>query len=348
MQIWMICQNAPNDLDSDREERKSGYAAVNCDRLKVAFAGTPEFAAIALDALLASGHEVVGVLTQPDRPAGRGRKLTPSEVKQRAVSAGVPVQQPLSLKSSEALDDFKIWQADVLVVAAYGLILPQAVLDAPALGCLNIHASLLPRWRGAAPIHRAILAGDTETGVCIMQMDAGLDTGDVLLEKRCDIMPDETAAQLHDRLAKLGAAALLDALSARCREDLTPKVQDSEGVVYAEKLFKAEALLDFTMTAQELHRCVRAFNPWPVAESLLCDKRVRLWQSRLPERAETSDHNLAPGTIVSVTDEAVRVRAGDGDIEFLTLQWPGKKAQTAADFARGQSLQGVIFNPVAG
>lgn len=315
---------------------------MNCDRLRVAFAGTPEFAAVALDALLNSEHQVVGVLTQPDRPAGRGRKLTASAVKQRAQAADVPVLQPSTLKSDEALDAFKALQADVLVVAAYGLILPASVLDTPMLGCLNIHASLLPRWRGAAPIHRAILAGDTETGVCIMQMDVGLDTGDVLLEKRCTIGADETVAQLHDRLATLGAQALLAALPARCRGELEARVQPSQGVSYAEKLTKSEAQLDFSLPAGQLHRRVRAFNPWPVAEATLVDKRVRLWNSRVVDEPPL-DAAASPGSIVAISGDAIRVRTGDSDIEFLDLQWPGKKAQSAADFARGHTLIGKVF-----
>ncbi len=316
---------------------------MNCDRLKVAFAGTPEFAAVALDALLGSEHELVGVLTQPDRPAGRGRKLTPSAVKMRALAANVPVQQPVSLKSDEAREAFAALGADVLVVAAYGLILPEAVLQLPALGCLNIHASLLPRWRGAAPIHRAILAGDEQTGVCIMQMDAGLDTGGVLLTRHCDIGADESVAQLHDRLAALGAQALLEALRGRCQGDLPAVAQPDAGVTYAEKLTKFEAALDFQLCAAELHRRVRAFNPWPVAEGQLCGQRVRLWESRLPADG-CADEAALPGTVVGVTNDAVRVRAGDQDIEFLTLQWPGKKAQSAADFARNQPLLAESFS----
>lgn len=318
---------------------------MHCDQLKVAFAGTPEFAAVALDALLASEHKVVGVLTQPDRPAGRGRKLTPSAVKSRAVAAGIPVQQPESFKSAVAVENVEALNADVLVVAAYGLILPQAVLDIPALGSLNIHASLLPRWRGAAPIHRAILEGDKETGVCIMQMDAGLDTGDVLLERRCNIGPDESVAQLHDRLALLGANALLEALPARCLGTLNPVSQSESGVSYAHKLTKAEARLDFRLPADEIHRQVRAFNPWPVAEAMLREKRVRFWQSRKVDDG-CFDNNAVPGTIVRVDADSIRVHAGDQDIEFLTLQWPGKKAQNAADFSQGQSLLGDIFSPM--
>lgn len=318
---------------------------MNCHRLKVAFAGTPEFAAVALDALLASEHEVVGVLTQPDRPAGRGRKLTASAVKLRAQAANVPVLQPLSLRDDAAVAEVESMGADVLVVAAYGLILPKSVLELPALGCLNIHGSLLPRWRGAAPIHRAILAGDEQTGVCIMQMDEGLDTGDVLLHKALAIGDDDTVAVLHDKLAALGAQALLEALPLRCSGDISAVQQADEGVTYAEKLSKAEAHLDFSESSLQLHRCVRAFNPWPVAEGQLCEQRVRIWQSRSVEIADESQYSdAAPGTIVSILDDAVRVRTGDGYIDFLTLQWPGKKAQESSAFAQGHNLLGERFS----
>lgn len=316
---------------------------MNCKQLRVAFAGTPDFAAIALGALIASDHEVVGVLTQPDRPAGRGRKLTPSAVKQKALAADIPVQQPLSLKNDDAVAAFAAWQADVLIVAAYGLILPQAILDIPALGCLNIHGSLLPRWRGAAPIHRAILAGDQETGVSIMQMDAGLDTGAVLLERRLAILQDETAAQLHDRLAELGAVALIDALPGCCNGSLQAQTQPTEGITYAEKLSKAEARLDFDEPALQLHRRIRAFNPWPVAEATLRGERVRIWQSRLVEDTEAIPVAGKPGTIVSMTDDAVRVACGDGAIDLTKLQWPGKKALPATAFAQGRGLPGQSF-----
>lgn len=320
---------------------------MNCQQLRVAFAGTPEFAAVALDALLASSHEVVGVLTQPDRPAGRGRKLTPSAVKQRALQAGVPVQQPLTLRDEEAVAQFAQWNADVLVVAAYGLILPQSVLDLPALGCLNIHASLLPRWRGAAPIHRAILAGDEYTGVCIMQMDAGLDTGDVLLTSRTPIGAQESTAQLHDRLAQLGAKALLEALPARCEGRLEARPQADTNVTYADKLAKAEARLDFTESAVELDRRVRAFNPWPVAEAELNGERIRVWQSRLvAPGSETSASDAPVGTIVALTDDALRVQTGQGQLDLITLQRPGKKSQDAATFSQGRQLSGERFMPL--
>lgn len=324
--------------------------SVNCDKLRIAFAGTPEFAAVALDALIESSHDVVGVLTQPDRPAGRGRKLTHSAVKHRALAAGIPVQQPVSLRNDAALAELASLSADVLVVAAYGIILPQSVLDLPELGCLNIHASLLPRWRGAAPIHRAILAGDAHTGVCIMQMDAGLDTGAVLLERQLTIGEDETVAQLHDRLAALGASALLSALSGRCEGTLQPVPQPADGITYAEKLTKTEARLDFSESSLLIHRKVRAFNPWPVAEARLLDERVRIWQSRmvpadaLPARMAAGQiAGQAAGTIVEVTPDALVVRTADGLIEFLQLQWPGKKMQDARSFSQGRELAGERF-----
>jgi len=328
---------------------------LNCASLRIAFAGTPEFAAVALRALLDSEHQVIGVWTQPDRKAGRGQKLTPSVVKQVALDNGVPVYQPLSLKTSDAQHELRALDADVLIVAAYGLILPQAVLDMPTLGCLNIHGSLLPRWRGAAPIHRAILAGDKETGVCIMQMNAGLDTGDVLLEKSIPIEDDDTSASLHDKLALLGSEALLEALPQHCRGELIPQVQTEAGVSYAEKLEKAEGQLDFSQSSAELHRQIRALNPWPVAYATLNEQRVRIWQSslRLEMTAGTPlnsgelnslDQSDAPGTIQLVTDEAIVVRTLDGHIAFKQLQWPGKKAQPASQFAQDRELVGQRFS----
>ncbi|MFT4726846.1 MAG: methionyl-tRNA formyltransferase [Granulosicoccus sp.] len=318
---------------------------MNCQGLKVAFAGTPEFAAVTLDALLKSKHQVVGVLTQPDRPSGRGRKVTSSAVKLRALDAGVPVLQPLSLRQQDAVDLVAALGADVLVVVAYGLILPANVLNLPELGCLNIHGSLLPRWRGAAPIHRAVLAGDAMTGVSIMQMDQGLDTGDVLLTKELAIENDESVAQLHDRLAALGAEALLETLPLRCVGELIPTPQPEEGVIYAEKLSKAEAQLDFNRSSEELHRCVRAFNPWPVAEAQLCEQRVRIWRSRLVHtQGSERENSIAVGTITEVLNDAVRVKTGDGYLDFLTLQWPGKKAQDSAAFSQGRVLLGQKFS----
>ena len=325
---------------------------LDCQALRVAFAGTPEFAAVALDALIHSDHTVVGVLTQPDRPAGRGRKLTPGAVKLVAQKAGIEVQQPLTLRDEQAVQSFAAWQADVLVVAAYGLILPQSVLDLPALGCLNIHASLLPRWRGAAPIHRAILAGDEKTGVCIMQMDAGLDTGAVLLEKQLDIAADETTAQLHDRLASLGAKALLQVLPLRCNGSVVAVPQPEDAITYAEKLSKREAQLDFAQSSVTLHRQIRAFNPWPVAEARLRGERVRIWQSRIPDKnhaeltggVEATDTAATPaGSIVGLSDDGLLVKTGDGFIQLQVLQWPGKKSQEAQAFGHGQDLPGTRF-----
>ena len=326
----------------------------NCASLRIAFAGTPEFAAVALRALLASEHQLLGVWTQPDRKAGRGQKLSPSIVKQVAVDAGVPVFQPHTFKSDDAQQTLRDLQPDVLIVAAYGLILPQAVLDIPSMGCLNIHASLLPRWRGAAPIHRAILAGDTETGVCIMQMDAGLDTGDVLLQRTIPIERDDTSASLHDKLALLGSDALLDALPQHCRGELEPQVQTDKGVSYADKLEKSEGEVDFSQRSEALHRQVRALNPWPVAYANLNEQRVRLWSSALcAETAgsavstvvvEKAVSDTAPGTITDVTDEHLIVRTGDGYIALKQLQWPGKKAQAAGQFALNRDLLGQRFN----
>jgi len=318
---------------------------MNCEQLKIAFAGTPEFAAVALDALIQSEHDVVAVLTQPDRPAGRGRKLTASAVKERALAADIPVLQPLTLRDPEAFNTVAALDVDVWVVAAYGLILPSNVLALPRLGCLNIHGSLLPRWRGAAPIHRSVLAGDTQTGVCIMQMDEGLDTGDMLLSKSIDIGENDTVSQLHDRLALLGAEALLEALPLHCAGELQAIAQPQEGVTYAEKLSKAEAKLDFQDSSETLHRKVRAFNPWPVAEGTLCEQRVRLWQSRLVTEKISEEHSDAlSGTVVEILSDAIRVKTGDGCLDFMNLQWPGKKAQEAAAFAQSRSLLGERFS----
>jgi len=321
----------------------------NCACLRIAFAGTPEFAAVALRGLLASDHQLVGVWTQPDRKAGRGQKLTPSVVKQLALDNDVPVFQPLTLKSADAQQELQALKPDVLVVAAYGLILPQAVLDIPTLGCLNIHASLLPRWRGAAPIHRAILAGDRETGVCIMQMDAGLDTGDVLLQKSIAIADDDTSTSLHDKLAALGRDALMETLPRHCRGELEPQVQAQSGITYADKLEKAEGQLDCHQSSAALLRQIRALNPWPVAYASLNGQRVRIWEaSAYSDQNSTlpDDPNLlqsTPGTIVAVIDDAILVRTGDGYIALKQLQWPGKKAQAAHQFSQGHELIGQQF-----
>jgi len=251
------------------------------ERLRLVFAGTPDFSVPSLQACLAADCDVVAVYTQPDRPSGRGRKLSPSAVKSAANAAGVPVEQPESLRSVEARQRLAEWQPHLLVVVAYGLILPRAVLALPRHGCWNVHASLLPRWRGAAPIQRAILAGDTETGVDLMQMEAGLDTGPVLLERRTPIAADETGGSLHDRLAVLGAEALAEGLRHLLAGTLPePVAQSAEGIIYAHKLEKSEALLDWNATAIELERKVRAFDPWPVAEARIGGERLRIWAAR--------------------------------------------------------------------
>jgi methionyl-tRNA formyltransferase len=248
--------------------------------VKIIFAGTPHFAASALEALLKE-HQVAAVLTQPDRPSGRGMQLTASPVKLLALAHGIPVLQPESLKNEQAQSDIKALDADVMVVAAYGLILPKAVLELPRLGCLNIHASLLPRWRGAAPIQRAILAGDADTGITIMQMDVGLDTGDMLLTRRCPIEAHDNAQTLHDKLAALGAASIVEALNLLSNNALTPVVQDNEAACYAAKLLKGEALIDWTQDAVQIERAVRAYNPFPVCQAKFNEVVLKLWQAEV-------------------------------------------------------------------
>lgn len=316
---------------------------IDCDHLRVAFAGTPDFAATALRALLHTSHTVVAVLTQPDRPAGRGRKLTASPVKTLALQHGLPVQQPDSLRNAEAVAALASCKPDVLVVAAYGLILPASVLSLPHLGCLNIHASLLPRWRGAAPIQRALLAGDPVTGICIIRMDQGLDTGAVLHRAELAIAEDMTAGELHDQLADMGAEALMVALRGHCDGTLTATPQPREGVTYAHKLNKQEAHLDFTRSAIDLHRQIQAFHGWPVAEARLAGERIRVWRSALVKPSPPAAASMLPGTVTAVTANAVRVATGDGQLDLLELQRAGKRSMPAADFSRGNWLQGKVF-----
>ncbi|HEU5398518.1 MAG TPA: methionyl-tRNA formyltransferase [Gammaproteobacteria bacterium] len=302
--------------------------------LRIAFAGTPEFALAALDALVASPHRIVGVWTQPDRPAGRGRKLTPSPVKQRALVLGLPVHQPESLKGAEAQQTIRDAAPDVMVVVAYGLLLPPKVLVIPRYGCLNIHASLLPRWRGAAPIQRALLAGDAETGVAIMQMDKGLDTGDVLKEVRTPIAPEDTAETLHDRLAPLGAAALLEVLARL--PDAPRRKQPETGITYAHKLSKEEARIDWSKSADELALAVRAYNPWPVAYGFQGEAPLKVWHAV----ALNGDAAAAPGTVVDAGAAGVDVATGRGLLRILELQPAGGRRLAAADYARGRELKG--------
>ena len=300
--------------------------------LRVGFAGTPEFAARALAALLDAAYSIPLVLTQPDRPAGRGHALLPSPVKRLAVAHGLPVQQPASLKTQAAQEAIAAARLDVLVVVAYGLLLPAAVLALPRLGCLNIHASLLPRWRGAAPIQRALLAGDAETGVCIMQMDAGLDTGPVLHVERVAIANDDTAASLHDKLAARGAEALLHVLDGLATRTLAAKPQSSEGVTYAAKLDKAEAEIDFRLPATVIERALRAFDPFPGAYARIQDTVLKLWRATVTaQRTEA-----APGTILSAGADGVHVACGEGTVLAVTmLQRPGGRRLEAAEFLRG-------------
>lgn len=307
--------------------------------LKIVFAGTPEFALPALDALLASPHHVVAVYTQPDRPAGRGRKLTPSPVKVRALEHGVPVMQPRSLKPAQVQDELAAFTPDVMVVVAYGLLLPATVLAIPRHGCLNIHASLLPRWRGAAPIQRAILAGDRETGVTIMQMDAGLDTGAMLVTVNCPIGVDDTSQTLHDRLAKLGAGALLSTLEQLQTGHLQPRPQTDQGVTYASKIEKAEAQMDWRQTAAELARRVQAFNPWPVAQTDLDGKVLRIWRAHaLAEHSEA-----APGTVMRAGRDGIAVATGDGVLLLTEVQLPGRKPMPAAAFVNAHDPTGAVL-----
>ncbi len=298
--------------------------------MRIIFAGTPEFARVALTALHTAGHTVLSVLTQPDRPAGRGMKLTPSAVKQEALRLGLPVLQPVSLKSAEVQATLRAFDADVMVVAAYGLILPQTVLDLPRRGCLNIHASLLPRWRGAAPIHRAILAGDTETGISIMQMDAGLDTGAVLSMDRLPILPDDTTGSLHDRLAALGGDAIVSALQQL--DTLVALPQTETGMTYAAKIGKTEALLDFNRDAIALARAVRAFNPAPGAVTQLNGTPIKVWQ------ASAHSECGAPGSILRADAGGLLVACGDGALCLTELQAAGGKRLSASQFLAGHTL----------
>jgi methionyl-tRNA formyltransferase len=296
--------------------------------MRIVFAGTPAFAVPSLRAAHAH-HEVVAVYTQPDRPAGRGRGLTPSPVKLEAIQRGIPVLQPLSLRKKSTQDALREMQPDVMVVVAYGLILPQAVLDIPQYGCWNVHASLLPRWRGAAPIQRAIEAGDTETGVCLMQMEAGLDTGPVLLAQSMSIGPEDTGGQLHDRLSDLGAQVLRDALGLlRAGVRLPPHPQAEEGVAYAHKLDKAEAKLDWSQPAGVLARKVRAFNPWPVAEAQVAGERLRIHGAVVVDQS----HDATPGTLLAAGRQGLDIACGVGVLRLRVVQREGGKAITAADY----------------
>lgn len=307
--------------------------------LRIIFAGTPEFAAHHLQALLGSQHQVVAVFTQPDRPAGRGKKLQASPVKALALANNLPVHQPTHLKTAEDQALIDQYGADIMVVVAYGLLLPKAVLTLPRLGCINVHASLLPRWRGAAPIQRAIQAGDSETGVTIMQMDVGLDTGDMLAVSRCAIGPSTNAAELHDTLWSIGCPALLQTLDNVATGHVTPVAQDHAQANYAHKLTKEEALIDWRQSAQTIDRLIRAFNPFPVAFTVLEQERIRIWQASIVPQASSDP----AGTITAVEQNGANSRlvvaCGDGQLALTLVQLPGKKAIAIKDLLAGNSAK---------
>jgi methionyl-tRNA formyltransferase len=307
--------------------------------LRIVFAGTPDFSVPPLQALLTAGYRPVAVFTQPDRPAGRGRQLKPSPVKQIALEAGLEVYQPETLKSVEAGKLLADLQPDLMVVVAYGLILPAEILSLPVHGCWNIHASLLPRWRGAAPIQRAIEAGDDETGVCIMQIDEGLDTGDVLQTVRIPLDGSETGGSLHDTLAVAGANALLDCVNALAGgKGPTASPQPEEGACYARKLLKSEAQIDWNEPAEVIERRVRAFNPWPVAWCLAGSERLRIWRAEVPSAAQGEGHAAIPGTVLGTDRTVIDVATGRGVLRLLELQRPGKRRLNATDFLNAGTL----------
>jgi methionyl-tRNA formyltransferase len=308
--------------------------------MRIVYAGTPDFAVAALDALAAAGHDLPAVFTQPDRPAGRGLAAAPSPVKRAAARLGIPVLQPATMKTAEPQAALRALAPDALVVAAYGLILPQAILDIPRLGAVNIHASLLPRWRGAAPIQRALLAGDPETGISIMRMDAGLDTGPVLLREALAIRPDDTAGTLHDRLAVLGARLLVAALDGLARGTLQATPQPAAGVTYAAKLEKHEARIDWTHPAAEIERQVRAFNPVPGATARVRGTEIKLWHAAVVEG------DGEPGTVIAIDPAGIVVAAGAGALRLEALQRAGGKRLPAGEFLRGFPLAaGERFTP---
>ena len=319
--------------------------------LRIIYAGTPDFSVAALQALINSSHEVVAVYTQPDRPAGRGRGLKASPVKEKAQQYNIPVYQPVSLKDEQAQAQLKALNADLMVVAAYGLILPVATLEIPRLGCINIHASILPRWRGAAPIQRAILAGDTKSGITIMQMDEGLDTGDMLAMAECEITPDDTASSLHDKLMMLGAETLMSVLAAIAEaadagQTLTGVKQNAADACYATKLDKAEAKINWFQSAEEIQRAIRAYNAWPVAycyyEKNNKPSSLRLWQAEVVTN-DVSKVGLLPGLVLAESAKGIDVVTGEGVLRITQLQPEGKRKMPVADFLNASSLLNQIL-----
>ncbi|GAB3110948.1 methionyl-tRNA formyltransferase [Aestuariicella hydrocarbonica] len=314
--------------------------------MRLIFAGTPDFAAHHLQCLIDSDHEIVGVYTQPDRPAGRGKKLVASPVKQLAQQHGLTVLQPVNFKEEGALNTLTELNADVMVVVAYGLLLPQAVLDAPRFGCINVHASLLPRWRGAAPIQRAIAAGDRETGITIMQMDIGLDTGDMLIKTICPIAADDTGGSLHDKLLQQGGPALLQALQQIEHHTLAPEKQDDRLACYASKLTKEEAAIDWTQPASVLYDQIRAFNPFPVAYFSQGKDRIRVWGCAVEDTPAATKHTA--GAIVSADNQGIVVACGEGALRLTQLQLPGKKALSVRDILNGHGDRFAVGSQLTG
>ena len=305
--------------------------------MKLAFAGTPEFAAVVLDALIGSRHSIAAVFTRPDARAGRGKRVTESPVKRRAAAAGLVVRQPHSLRTPQTMESLAALEADVLVVAAYGFLLPAPVLAIPRLGCINVHASVLPRWRGAAPVHHALLAGDTQTGVSIMQMNAGLDTGPVLSTRTCDIAPEDTGGSLTARLAALGATALVDTLHALETGTVEARPQCEAFATVAPKLTKAQAAIDWQRPATEIERMVRAFDPWPVAHTYLSGvdaPALRIWRAEVA----TEDSGRAPGTVLACDRTGLVVSAAKGAVRITEVQPAGARRMSAAEFARGRRV----------